>query len=105
MDRRWLPEATVHDLLRKLLRLNSGHEPDPTAAPVFLASRTLRSTPESGHRGGYEGAKPKKGSKIYVVMNTLGHLLALRVTPATEQDRAQVGELARQYSRKRPGRA
>ena len=25
---------------------------------------------------------------------TLGHLLALRVTPATEQDRAQVGALA-----------
>ena len=29
-------------------------------------------------------------------MDTLGHLLALHVTPADEQDRAQVGELARQ---------
>ena len=28
-------------------------------------------------------------------MDTLGHLLALRVTPATEQDRAQVEEPAR----------
>ena len=28
-------------------------------------------------------------------MDTLGHLLALKVTPANEQDRAQVGELAR----------
>jgi transposase len=27
-------------------------------------------------------------------VDTLGHLLALRVTPATEQDRAQVGALA-----------
>jgi transposase len=29
-------------------------------------------------------------------VDTLGHLLALHVTPADEQDRAQVGELARQ---------
>ena len=29
-------------------------------------------------------------------MDTLGSLLALHVTPADEQDRAQVGELARQ---------
>jgi len=59
-----------------------------------LDSRTLRSTPESGHRGGYDGAKRKKGSKVHAAVDTLGHLLALRVTPATEQDRAQVGALA-----------
>ena len=58
-----------------------------------MDSRMLRSTPESGHRGGYDGAKPKKDSKIHIAVDTLGHLLALRVTPATEQDRAQVGEL------------
>jgi transposase len=29
-------------------------------------------------------------------VDTLGHLLAVMVTPANEQDRAQVGELARQ---------
>ncbi len=50
--------------------------------------------PESGHRGGYDGAKRKKGSKVHAAVATLGHLLALRVTPATEQDRARVGELA-----------
>jgi transposase len=59
-----------------------------------LDSRTLRSTPESGHRGGYDGAKRKKGSKVHAAVDTLGHLLALRVTPATEQDRTQVEELA-----------
>ena len=57
-------------------------------------SRTLRSTSESGHRAGYDGAKRKKGSKVHAAVDTLGHLLALRVTPATEQDRAQVGALA-----------
>jgi len=93
---RWIDagvfEAMVHDL-REVLRLAQGRAPSPSAA--VLDSRTLRSTPESGHRGGYDGAKRKKGSKVHVAVDTLGHLLALRVTPATEQDRAQVRELAR----------
>ena len=75
-----------------MLRFAQGRAPEPTAA-VF-DSRTLRSTPESGHRAGYDGAKRKKGSKVHDAVDTLGHLLALRVTPATEQDRAQVGALA-----------
>ena len=81
----------VHDL-RVMLRLAQGRTSDPSDA--VLDSRTLRSTPESGHRGGYDGAKRKKGSKVHAAVDTLGHLLALRVTPATEQDRAQVGALA-----------
>ena len=44
----------------------------------------------------YDGAKRRKGSKVHAAVDTLGHLLALHVTPADEQDRAQVGELARQ---------
>ena len=81
----------AHDL-RVLLRLAQGRAPDPTAA--VLDSRTLRSTPESGHRAGYDGAKRKKGSKLHAAVDTLGHLLALRVGPADEQDRAQVEALA-----------
>ncbi len=93
--RRWLDagafEQMVHDL-REVLRLAQGRAPEPTAA--VLDSRTLRSTPESGTRAGYDGAKRKKGSEVHAAVDTLGHLLALRVTPATEQDRAQVGALA-----------
>ena len=93
--RRWLSagvfEAMVHDL-RILLRLSEGRASDPTAA--ILDSRTLRSTPESGSRGGYDGAKRKKGTKVHAAVDTLGHLLALFVTPASEQERAWVGELA-----------
>src|SRR5215203_4461605 len=67
-------------------------------AGVFEAmvhdSRTLRSTPESGTRAGYDGAKRKKGTKVHVAVDTLGHLLALHLTPANEQDREQIGELA-----------
>ncbi len=93
--RRWIKagvfEGMVHDL-RVLLRLSAGRKPDPSAA--ILDSRTLRSTPESGSRGGYDGAKRKKGSKVHAAVDTLGHLLALRVSPANEDDRKEVGRLS-----------
>jgi transposase len=92
---RWLQagvfEAMVHEL-RLLLRDHAGRKARPTAA--IFDSRTLQSSPESGHRAGWEGAKRKKGSKIHIAVDTLGHLLAAHVTPADEQDRAQVEALA-----------
>jgi len=92
---RWLKagvfEALVHDL-RVLLRLAEGRGEQPSAA--IFDSRTLQSSPESGHRAGYDGAKRRKGSKTHIAVDTLGHLLALHVTPANEQDRAQVAQLA-----------
>lgn len=92
---RWLRAGVfaslVHDL-RELLRVAAGRNALPSAA-VF-DSRTLQSSPESGARAGYDGAKRRKGSKTHIAVDTLGHLLALIVTPASEQDRAQVMELA-----------
>lgn len=93
---RWLRagcfEAMVDDL-RAVLRLAAGREAEPSV--VVLDSRTLRSTPESGGRAGYDGAKRKKGSKLHMAVDTLGHLLALHVMPADADDRAQVERLAR----------
>lgn len=86
-------EAIVHDL-RMLLREIVDRAPHPTA--VIFDSRTLQSSPESGERAAYDGAKRRKGSKVHAAVDTLGHLLALLVTPANEQDRAQVAELAEQ---------
>ena len=92
---RWLKwgcfEAIVHDL-RVLLREAAGRKAQPTAA-VF-DGRVLQSSVESGQRAGYDGYKKKKGSKTHIAVDTLGHLLALLVTPANEQERAQVAELA-----------
>jgi transposase len=94
---RWLKagvfEAIVHDL-RELLRKAHDRQPQPSAA--IFDSRTLRSSPESGGRAGYDGHKRKRGSKVHMAVDTLGHLLALLVTPANEQDRAQVEQLAKQ---------
>ena len=84
-------ETMVQDL-RAILRLLDGRNPDPTAA--VIDSRTLQSTPESGSRAGYDGAKRRKGSKVHAAVDTLGHLLALRVTPADQQDRDRVDILA-----------
>jgi transposase len=85
-------EALVYDL-RAVLRIAEGRQEMPTAA--IFDSRRMQSTPESGGRSGYDGAKRRKGSKVHLAVDTLGNLLALSVTAADEQDRAQVSELAK----------
>lgn len=91
---RWLQagcfEAMVSDL-RSLLRVAQGKQGPPSA--VILDGRTLQSTCESGPRAGYDGYKRKRGSKVHMAVDTLGYLLAAQVTPASEQERAQVGSL------------
>ena len=77
-----------------VVRLLQERAEEPSAA--ILDGRTLQSSPESGSRAGYDGYKRKKGSKVHVAVDTLGNLLALTVTPASEQARARVGELAAQ---------
>ncbi len=93
--RRWLDAgvfaAMVHDL-RSLLRWMEGRADTPTAA--IFDSATRQSTPESGHRAGYDGHKKRQGSKIHLAVDTLGHPLALLVTPADASDREQVAALA-----------
>ena len=96
-SRRWFSagvfDAVVQDF-RQFLRLARGKEKEPSA--VIFDGRTLQSTPESGPRAGYDGAKKKRGSKVHMAVDTIGHLLALLVTPANEQERAQVRELSEQ---------
>ena len=94
-SQRWIKagvfEAMVHDL-REVLRIAAGKGAKPSAA--IFDSRTLQSTPESGARAEYDGAKRRRGSKTHIAVDTLGNLLAVLVTPANEQDRALVSELA-----------
>src|SRR4051794_31048625 len=93
--RRWLAagcfEAIVHDL-RAVLRFAAGKQPEPTAA--IFDGRTIQSTRESGPRAGYDGYERRRGSKVHMAVDTMGHLLALHVTPADEQERDQVAVLA-----------
>ena len=92
---RWLDAGVFEDLvrdLRMLLREIEGRNPQPRAA--IFDGRTLQSSPESGARAGYDGHKRRKGSKVHLAVDTLGQLLAAVVTPANEQERAQVDVLA-----------
>lgn len=92
---RWLAagvfETMVHDL-RALLRMVEGKGPTPSG--VILDARTLQSSVESGARAGYDGHKRKRGSKLHMLVDTMGQLLAAAVTPASDQERTQVAALA-----------
>jgi transposase len=92
--RRWVAAKAFErmaDDLRMILRVAAGKHPNPSAA--ILDARTLQSTPESGSRGGYDGHKKRSGSKIHIAVDTLGELLALTVTAASADERAQVFDL------------
>ena len=97
---RWIKagvfEQMIHDL-REFLREYAGKNAKPSAA--ILDGRTMQSTPESGGRAGYDGFKRRKGSKVHLAVDTLGHLLALKVTPANEQERDQVHDLVEEIQR------
>jgi transposase len=90
--RRWIEagslEAIVHDL-RLLVHAASRRRPQPSTA--IVDSRTLRSTVESGLRAGVDGQKGMRGSKAHevvdAVVDTMGTLLALTVTPANVAER------------------
>jgi transposase len=92
---RWVKAGVFENLvrdLRMLLREIAGRNPQPRAA--IFDGCTLQSSPESGARAGYDGHKRRKGSKVHLAVDTLGQLLAAIVTPANEQERAQVDALA-----------
>jgi transposase len=84
-------EQIAHDL-RAIVRFLDEREPEPTAA--IFDGRTIQSTPESGERAGYDGAKKKNGPKVHAAVDTPGNLLALKITAANEQERAHVADLA-----------
>ena len=91
---RWLEagvfEAMVHDL-RMILRLIAERPEQPTAA--VLDARTMQGSIESGPRSGYDGHKKRKGAKVHLAVDTLGHLLATHVSAANENERAHGEEL------------
>ena len=79
---------SIHDVLRSCVRTQAGKRTQPTAA--IPDSQTVRSADHAGERG-YDGAKQTKGRKRHLLVDTLGLLLAVCVTPAdvTERDGAR----------------
>jgi transposase len=96
-SQRWLTAGVFAAIVHArcaVLRLAQGRAAQPSAA--MCESRPLQSTPESSTRAGDDGAKRTRGRKVPLAVDTLGHLLALPVTPANEPERTQVVQLAEQ---------
>ena len=85
--RRWTREGLIeriHERLRDAVRRAEGRQACPSAA--VLDSQSVRTPDQAGGRG-YDAGKKIKGRKRHVLVDTLGLLLAVKVTPANVQDR------------------
>lgn len=91
---------TMHDRLRELWRSRVGREPEPTAA--IIDSQSTRSTAQGGATG-FDAGKKVKGRKRHLVVDTLGLLLAVTVTPASTQDRDAAAPVVDRACAKVPG--
>ena len=77
--------ACINHALRTFVRRQAGKRAQPTAA--ILDSQTVRSSDHGGERG-YDAAKKTKGRKRHLLVDTLGLLLWVCVTPADVSERA-----------------
>jgi transposase len=87
--RRWTKSGLwqqVHDMLRDLVRLHAGRDPQPTAAVIDSASVRGADTVPAATRG-YDGGKKVNGRKRHIAVDTSGLLLVVLVTMAGIQDR------------------
>ena len=88
---RWIKAQVFESFasdLRAVLRIVDGRNEQPTAA--IFDSRTLQSTPESGARAGYDGAKRWKGNKVHLSLPHFhGHLTWRDNAPGGEHDQEE----------------
>lgn len=87
--RRWVRQgvfASIHTALVKEIRVRAGRSGQPTAAIVDAQSVKGAETVGAGSRG-FDGGKQINGRKRHIVVDTLGLVLLVAVTPAGTNDR------------------
>jgi transposase len=91
--RRWTARdlfERMYDLLREMARERAGRRTEPTGA--VLDSQSTRTSPQGGPKG-YDAGKKVNGRKRHLLVDTLGLLLAVLITPASVQDRDAVAPI------------
>lgn len=85
--REWARDGTmkhIHDALTEQVRLQEGRQLEPTAA--ILDSQSVKGSAQGGGYG-YDAGKKVRGRKRHILVDVLGLILAIVVTPASVQDR------------------
>ena len=78
--------SLILKVLHAAERKRVGKDPQPTAA--IMDSQSVKTVEESAHPSGYDAHKNVKGRKRHLLVDTLGLLLSVYVSPADIQDRA-----------------
>lgn len=92
----WRDDGTfekIADVLRRKVRQLEGREPEPTLGILDSASRQAT---DVGGPTGFDAGKKVKGRKWHLLVDILGLVLAVFVTPANVQDRDMVGPVLRE---------
>lgn len=80
----------IHNRLHERVRVREGRAAAPTAA--ILDSQTVKCAAVRGSRG-YDAGKKVLGRKRHVLVDSLGMILAVLITPASVQDREGAADL------------
>jgi putative transposase len=94
----WKKDGTwqiIMDTLRRQVRVEAGREPEPQKAAID--SQSVKGSEAGGPRG-YDGGKKINGRKRHIIVDTMGLLLVVLVTPANIDDGTGAPEVLKRLS-------